>query len=304
MSTKPIVEGGLLTAISVILGLASIYLPFFGLIIEFFCAVPIVVLSVRQGAAKGFVALTASFILLTIFVGPILSIRNALSFGVCGLILGWCINKGFGAVKSFVATLIAAFISQLIVIGIVTFVMEIDVLDTELTAVRETFEESFKVYEDIGVDEKAISQARAQVEPTLELTDETKNSTLEELIRQGKGKLSKADQQEHDVFIKERDNYLKKWRKEMRNKGWTDQQIRESEWVAMLGYKKPKSQLEIAREYKLKYVPTTSNLAKVYYLEDMGRFIEHNEAYYNSIMSKIQENSQGQDEQKNWDKYL
>ena len=141
-------------------------------------------------------------------------------------------------------------------------------------------------------------------EPTLELTDEIKNSTLEELIRQGKGKLSKADQQEHDVFIKERDNYLKKWRKEMRNKGWTDQQIRESEWVAMLGYKKPKSQLEIAREYKLKYVPTTSNLAKVYYLEDMGRFIEHNEAYYNSIMSKIQENSQGQDEQKNWDKYL
>ena len=141
-------------------------------------------------------------------------------------------------------------------------------------------------------------------EPTLELTDEIKNSTLEELIRQGKGKLSEADQQEHDIFIKERDNYLKKWRKEMRNKGWTDQQIRESEWVAMLGYKKTKSQLEIAREYKLKYVPTTSNLAKVYYLEDMGRFIEHNEAYYNSIMSKIQEDSQGQDEQKNWDKYL
>ena len=141
-------------------------------------------------------------------------------------------------------------------------------------------------------------------EPTLELIDEIKNSTLEELIRQGKGKLSKADQQEHDAFIKERDNYLKKWRKEMRNKGWTDQQIRGSEWVAMLGYKKPKSQLEIAREYKLKYVPATSNLAKVYYLEDMGRFIEHNETYYNSIMSKMQKESQGQQEQKNWDKYL
>ncbi len=169
MSSKPIVEGGLLTAISVILGLASVYLPVFGLIVEFFCAVPIVVLTVRQGAAKGFLALTATFILLTVFVGPLLSIRNALSFGVCGLVLGWCIVKGYGAVKSFVATLITAFVAQLIVIGLVTFVMEIDVLDTEMTSVRESFNESFKLYEQIGVDEQTISQARAQVEPTLEL---------------------------------------------------------------------------------------------------------------------------------------
>ena len=160
MSNKPIVEGGLLTAIAVILGLASIYLPVFGLIIEFFCAVPIVVLTVRQGAAKGFLALTASFILLTIFVGPLLSIRNALSFGVCGLVLGWCINKGYSAVKSFIATLITAFIAQIIVIGIVTLVLEIDVIDTEMTAVQETFDETFKIYEEIGVDKETIADAR------------------------------------------------------------------------------------------------------------------------------------------------
>ncbi len=169
MNSKPIVEGGLLTAISVILGLASVYLPVFGLIVEFFCAVPIVVLTVRQGAAKGFLALMASFILLTVFVGPLLSIRNALSFGVCGLVLGWCIVKGYGAVKSFIATLITAFVAQLIVIGIVTFVLEIDVLDTEMTSVRESFNESFQIYEQMGVDETTIAEARAQVEPTLEL---------------------------------------------------------------------------------------------------------------------------------------
>lgn len=164
-------------------------------------------------------------------------------------------------------------------------------------------EEEFQQYNEQRNEDGMIA-IETTFEPTLELTDEIRNSTLEDLIRQGKGKLSKADQAKQDAFIKERDHYLKESRKEMKNKGWTDQQIRESEWVAMLRYKKTKSQLEIAREYKLKYVPATSNLAKVYYLENMGKFIEHNEAYYNSIIIKMQEESQGQQEQKNWDKYL
>ena len=134
-------------------------------------------------------------------------------------------------------------------------------------------------------------------EPTLELTDEIKNSTLEDLIRQGKGKLSKADQAKQDAYRKE-------MRKKMKKEGLSEEQINSSPYSNLVPSHKYKSSTDNAREYKLKYVPATSNLAKVYYLEDMGRFIEHNEAYYYSIISKMQEENQGQQEQKNWDKYL
>lgn len=166
---SPVVEGGLLTAIAVILGLASVYLPVFGVFVEFFCAVPIVVLTVRQGAQKGALSLVASFLLLTMFVGPILSMRIALSFGICGLVLGFCVAKGFSAVRCFVAALIISFVAQFIAVGILSAAMEINFMDTEISAVREAFDESLKMYEEMGVDQKALEQIREQITPTLEL---------------------------------------------------------------------------------------------------------------------------------------
>ena len=155
-------------------------------------------------------------------------------------------------------------------------------------------EEEFHEFNEVKNQDGMIA-IETTFEPTLELTDEIKKSTLEELIRQGKGKLSKADQAKQDAYRKE-------MREKMKKDGLSDEFIN---YAGELEFAfRPKSQLEIAREYKLKYVPVTSNLAKVYYLEDMGRFIEHNETYYKSIMIKMQEESHDQQEQKNWDKYL
>ena len=165
----PTVEGGLLTAIAVILGLASIYLPILGLFVEFFCAVPIVVLTVRQGVAKGALALVASFLILSMFIGAMLAIRNVLSFGICGLVLGYCISKNFGTVKCFTATLITAFLSQIAAIAILMFVMGINVPEIEATTLQETFDETFKMYETIGVDKQALNQLRGQFNATFEL---------------------------------------------------------------------------------------------------------------------------------------
>ena len=165
----PTVEGGLLTAIAVILGLASVYLPILGLFVEFFCAVPIVVLTVRQGAAKGALALIASFLILAMFIGPLLAMRNALSFGICGLVLGYCIEKNFSAVKCFIATLITAFLAQVATIAILMFVMGINVPEIEATTVKETFDETFKLYETMGVDKQTLEQLRGQFDATLEL---------------------------------------------------------------------------------------------------------------------------------------
>lgn len=157
-------------------------------------------------------------------------------------------------------------------------------------------EEEFQEY-DSKKHEEGMIAIETTFEPTLELTIEIRNSTLEELIRKGKGKLSKYDQAKQDEYIKKRRN-------EMKKEGFSDDQINSSPYINLIPPKPYVSQQDMNREYKLKYVPATSNLAKVYYLEDMGRFIEHNEKFYNEIISKMQEESTPQKEQKNWDKYL
>lgn len=165
----PTVEGGLLTAITVLLGLAGAYLPIGGVFVGIFFGVPIVVLTVRQGVRRGAVSLSASMILMMAFVGPLLSLRVALSFGLCGLVLGSCIERGFSTVRSFLTTLSAAFIAQIIAMGMLMLALDVNPIDVELKAVQEEFDESLKIYEEMGVEPQAIAQLREQIAPSVEL---------------------------------------------------------------------------------------------------------------------------------------
>ncbi len=167
-SVTPTIEGGLLVAITVILGLVSVYVPILGMFVEFFCAVPLTVLTARQGAGKGFSALIVAFILLMMLIGPIMALRLTLSYGVCGVALGWCVRKNFGAVKIFFATLIVASAAQIVSLALLLMIMDVNFIETQIELVRESFAESFAMYESMGVDKARIAEAKSQVEPALQ----------------------------------------------------------------------------------------------------------------------------------------
>ena len=165
----PIVEGGLMAAITAILGLASVYLPVVGLIVEFFCPIPIVILTVRQGVKIGAAAVIASSILLLMFMGPILAVRIALTFSLCGLVLGECLRRGFNAVKCLVPTLIMAFSAQILILIMLMAIMGVDLIGENMQVIRESFDQSFKIYEEMGVDPEVIAYSKNMVEPIAKL---------------------------------------------------------------------------------------------------------------------------------------
>lgn len=164
----PTIESGLLVAITVIIGLVTVYVPIIGMFAEFFCAVPLAVLTARQGAGKGLTALVVTFILLSMLISPVLAIRLALSFGICGVILGWCVQKNFGAAKIFLSTLMVASAAQVFTLGLLIVLMDINLIDTQIEMVRESFNESFAMYESMGVEKERIAEAKTQVEPALQ----------------------------------------------------------------------------------------------------------------------------------------
>ena len=164
----PTVEGGLLVAMTLIIGLVSVYVPILGTFAEFFCAVPLAVLTARQGAGVGLSALVVTFILLSMLISPILAARLALSFGVCGVALGWSVKKNFVAVKIFLLTLIVASAAQVVTLALLIAVMDINIIDTQVDMVRESFTESFALYESMGVETERIREAKAQVEPAIQ----------------------------------------------------------------------------------------------------------------------------------------
>ena len=164
----PTIEGGLLVAITIILGLVTVYVPLIGMLFEFFCAVPLAILTARQGAGKGLTALVVTFILLSMLISPLLAIRLVLSYSVCGVILGWCVRKNFPAVKIFLATLIVASAAQVLSLWIITVAMDVNLIEEQVEMVRQSFAESFSLYESMGVDKAQIDESKKMVEPALQ----------------------------------------------------------------------------------------------------------------------------------------
>ena len=167
-NVTPTIEGGLLVAITVLLGLVTVYVPIIGTFLEFFSAVPLAVLTARQGASKGLTALFVTFILLSMLISPLLAVRLVLSFGVCGVALGFCVRKNFNAPKIFFITLIVASAAQIISLMLLLVIMDVNFIETQIELVRESFNESFAMYESLGVEKARINEAKSQVEPAIQ----------------------------------------------------------------------------------------------------------------------------------------
>lgn len=130
-------------------------------------------------------------------------------------------------------------------------------------------------------------------EPTLELTDEILNTSLEDLIKQKKGKYCPKEQ----IQI---DNEIQRLIKE---KGVSMSYAR---FIAEQDFQHHPHSLYYI-EPPAKHIPKTSALAKVYYLEDMGAFIRNNSDFYNKVLKEIDIETEKQREKEildKWDKYL
>ena len=130
-------------------------------------------------------------------------------------------------------------------------------------------------------------------EPTLELTDEILNTSLEDLIKQKKGKYCPKEQ----IQI---DNEIQRLIKE---KGVSMSYAR---FIAEQDFQHHPHSLYYI-EPPVKHIPKTSALAKVYYLEDMGAFIRNNSDFYNKVLKEIDIETEKQREKEildKWDKYL
>lgn len=167
-NVTPTVEGGLLVAITVILGLVTVYVPLFGMLVEFFCAVPLTILTTRQGVGKGLTALVVTFILLSILISPLPAFRLTLSFGLCGVVLGWCLRKNFGAVRIFFTVMVTSSAAQVSTLLLLIAIMDVNLIETQIEMIRESFSESFAMYESMGVEPERIAEAQEQVEPALQ----------------------------------------------------------------------------------------------------------------------------------------
>ena len=165
----PLTESGLLTALSVVLALMAVYLPFIGFLLVLFWPLPLVVLVVRHGMRWGILASLAAGILVGLLVEPLLSLRLVVAFAPAGLLLGWAFAKGWSGVRTFMLTLLAAIAGQAAAVGLLLWVTDVNPLAMQVDILQSSFDSSLQLYESMGMSGADLAKAREDIEQGMKM---------------------------------------------------------------------------------------------------------------------------------------
>lgn len=170
--TVALVEASLLTALTVIIAIGAIYLPFLGYL-SFIIAVPFVILSVRHSLKYAAIATIATAILVALLSYPTYGIYVATLGGFVGNVMGYSIKKNKDNSTVIFYSSLVAVMSLMIMISIATLISGISLADM----VDEMLSESISLVESMGLGER-LAESGILLTNTMEIFKMIIPSTL------------------------------------------------------------------------------------------------------------------------------
>ncbi len=166
---RPVVEGGVLTAVAIIFALISTYVPVLGAFVNLIWPVPIVLLGVRHGYKWSIMAVVASGIIIALIMHPLTAVSVVVGFGLIGIALGYAIREGFSPTKTLLIGAAASLISKAAVLAISAAVMGFNPLNLQTDAMVKGLEQAMEFYRGMGMKAEDLSQMEATMRPMMDL---------------------------------------------------------------------------------------------------------------------------------------
>jgi len=155
--TKSVVEGALLTALTVLLSLLGIYLPVIGVFISFTWPVPIIVLGLRHGLKWSIMATVVSGILLSLLVTPIQALALVLGFGLLGIVLGEALKRDVSIGLIIWLGALASLFSKILLFAVGTLFLGINPFEQTFTMLQQSLNYSLEMYTKMGMDKQQLA---------------------------------------------------------------------------------------------------------------------------------------------------
>ena len=167
-------NGAMMSALTVIFMLMSLYVPFFSVIGMFLSGLPLAVLYIKEGLKPTLCAAFVSLCILFAFTGSILGIISMfLAYGVPGIVAGVCIKKKYNLYYSVIYTgcaFLVGILAEYMIINI--FMGGLDKMFAEIfESVKSSMLEIGKTLStgENKFDEKTINQAMSLMKETIRL---------------------------------------------------------------------------------------------------------------------------------------
>ncbi|WP_408955327.1 DUF2232 domain-containing protein [Natroniella sp. ANB-PHB2] len=169
MKTKAVVEGAILTAVTVILTILAIYLPMIGSFLFLLTPVPLIILTVRCGGKPAIIASLVTAIILAFLINPMMFLVVILNIGLIGISMGAAFEERFSSVTILLIGVIAGAFSMLLSLAISVYILEVDIV----VQLEESLQLSLDLYREIGLPAEVILHSEQLFEQVLELIKTT-----------------------------------------------------------------------------------------------------------------------------------
>jgi uncharacterized protein YybS (DUF2232 family) len=167
-SPRPLVEGALLAATTVVLVLAGTYVPLVGGLFAFVLPVPVALAYLRHGPRVAVLSALAAAMVLAALVGPLQAAAGVGTFGSLGLAFGWSFRRRAPAAVAVAAGSAAALLSLLAGLAAARLVMHQDLLAQLLDAYRQAAATVPGLYARLGVPAPVQAQVRSSLQSALD----------------------------------------------------------------------------------------------------------------------------------------
>ena len=169
--TVPLTRGALLAALSVLFGLGAVYLPLIGALLTLVFAVPLIILTKLHGLSPGIMASLVTVLLLGLLMEPLIAVRLGVAFIPPALVIGVGFHREWSAPRTFISAFLVSTLSKVASIALIFAITDVNPMEMELGAIKESFQAAFHTYEAMGVDGAALDEARKQIDDSMSLVN-------------------------------------------------------------------------------------------------------------------------------------
>lgn len=147
---KPAVEGGILSALAVIMMLISVYIPLLGVVTAVIWPVPVALLGVRHGLKWSIMAAVTSGVIAAMALQPLTALQMVVAFGSIGVVIGHAFHLNYSPLKTMVAASAISFLGILAVLLLGFLIMGVNPLALQMDVLTETSTQVIDMYRSTG----------------------------------------------------------------------------------------------------------------------------------------------------------
>lgn len=168
LRAKAIAEGAFMAAITAMLAVAGLYIPFIQVLVFLVWTIPIILVIVRHGMTAGLISTAVAGLIVLILAGPLRAFLAVIQFGGLALTYGYAFQRRWPAGTILLAGSVVMVLSTLVLYYLIFLVTGINTLDiaAELQAAIDPTIELYKnlgmINPEQGLTEEAVREVLAQ----------------------------------------------------------------------------------------------------------------------------------------------